>query len=207
MKYILITLLFFTTQVKSQEIRDAKTLEVSGDSLFLKNITTGARTSINKTGLFLSKADTNVNVATKTELATKATITALNLKANIDTPAFTGALTTTGSLGYTTGAGGTVTQATNKSTSVTLNKITGNITMNGAALAAAAIVSFTLTNSTVAATDQILVQHQTTGTFGAYTLSGRTAAGSAVISVRNNTAGSLSEAIVIKYTIIKSVTN
>ena len=35
---------------------------------------------------------------------------------------------TTSAFGYTTGAGGTVTQATNKSTGVTLNKLTGAIT-------------------------------------------------------------------------------
>jgi hypothetical protein len=47
-------------------------------------------------------------------------------------------------IGYATGAGGTVTQATSKSTAVTLNTVTGAITMNNAALAAATIVSFTL---------------------------------------------------------------
>ena len=50
---------------------------------------------------------------------------------------------TAGSLiGPTTG--GTVTQATNKSTGVTLNTESGQITMNDAALAAAAEVSFKL---------------------------------------------------------------
>ena len=128
-------------------------------------------------------------------------------KANIAAPAFTGAVTTTGSIGYATGAGGTVTQATSKSTGVTLNKITGEITLNGAALAAATIVSFTLTNSTIAATDVMILNHVTTGTRGGYTLNAQCAAGSAVIYVRNNTAGSLSEAIVIRFAVVKGVTN
>ena len=120
----------------------------------------------------------------------------------------TGAITSSGGgIGYATGNGGTVTQATSKATGVTLNKLAGDITLNAASLAAATVVSFTLTNSTIAATDIIYLQHQTTGTFGAYTLSGRTAAGSAVISIRNNTAGALAEAIVIKYIVIKSVNN
>lgn len=109
-------------------------------------------------------------------------------------------------VGYMTGAGGAVTQATNKATGVTLNKVCGEITMNGAALAAATIVSFTLTNSAIAATDTLILNHVTTGTRGAYTLNAQCAAGSAVIYVRNNTAGSLSEAIVIRFAVIKGVT-
>src|SRR6185369_12062510 len=62
-----------------------------------------------------------------------------------------------GGIGYETGAGGTVSQSTSKSTGVTLNKITGQITLNGAALAAGGIVSFVLTNSTIAATDQLIL--------------------------------------------------
>jgi len=111
---------------------------------------------------------------------------------------------TTG-VGYATGAGGTVTQATNKATGVTLNKATGLITMNNAALAADTTVTFTLTNSAIAATDTIILNHASAGTAGAYTLNAQVAAGSAAIKVRNVTAGSLSEAIVIRYTVIKSV--
>lgn len=104
------------------------------------------------------------------------------------------------------GAGGTVTQQTNKSTAVTLNTDSGEITMNGAALAAATIVSFTLTNSTIGSADSLVLNHVTTGTRGAYTLNAQCSAGSAVIYVRNNTAGSLSEAIVIRFTRIPGAT-
>ena len=109
----------------------------------------------------------------------------------------------TGGVGYTAGAGGTQTQATSKATGVTLNKQSGTITMNGAALAAATIVNFVLTNSTVGANDLLLLQHQSAGTLGAYTLNAACAAGSATIYVRNETAGSLSEAIVLRYAVIK----
>lgn len=112
----------------------------------------------------------------------------------------------TSGIGYATGAGGTVTQATNKATGVTLNKCCGEITLNGAALAAATVVSFVLTNSAIAATDNIVLNHVSVGTFGAYLLNGRCAAGSATIDVRNVTAGSLSEAIVIRFTVLKGVT-
>ena len=103
----------------------------------------------------------------------------------------------TAGVGYGTGAGGTVTQATSKATGVTLNTVTGAITMNNAALAAATIVSFVLTNSAVAATDLIVAMHESGGTLGSYTINARaTGSGTAAIDVRNNTGGSLSEAIV-----------
>ena len=108
--------------------------------------------------------------------------------------------------GYITGDGGTVTQATSKSTAVTLNKKCGTVTMNGAALAADAIVSFTLTNSTIAATDVVSLNHSSGGTAGKYALNAQAAAGSASINVTNISAGSLSEAIVIRFAVIKAVT-
>ncbi len=120
--------------------------------------------------------------------------------------AVTGAITSSGGgIGYAAGNGGTVTQATSKSTGVTLNKLCGTITMNVAALAAAAIVTFTVTNSTMAATDVVVAQHDSVGTIGSYTISPNTsAAGSFKISVRNNTAASLGEAIVIRFAILKA---
>jgi len=108
--------------------------------------------------------------------------------------------------GYITGEGGTVTQGTSKSTAVTLNKKCGTVTMHNAALAADAIVSFTLTNSTIAATDVISLNHASAGTAGKYALNAQAAAGSASINVTNISAGSLSEAIVIRFAVIKAVT-
>src|SRR5437764_808166 len=99
--------------------------------------------------------------------------------------------------GYQTGSGGAVVQSASKATGVTLNAACGTVTMNAAALAAAAIVSFTVTNSKVGATDVIARQHDSGGTIGAYTIEASIiAAGSFKFTVRNNTAGSLSEAIV-----------
>ena len=108
--------------------------------------------------------------------------------------------------GYITGEGGTVTQATSKSTAVTLNKKCGTVTLNNAALANHAIVSFTLTNSTIAATDIVVLNHSSVGTAGGYSLNAQAAAGSASINVTNISGGSLSEAIVIRFAVIKAVT-
>ena len=106
-------------------------------------------------------------------------------------------------IGYSSGAQGTVTQATSKSTGVTLNKSAGKITMNGAALAAGTTVLFTLTNSTISANDVMIVNVGAGGTSGAYwPYVASLTAGSAVIGLYNNTAGSLSEAPVINFALI-----
>ena len=107
--------------------------------------------------------------------------------------------------GYVAGEGGTVTQATSKSTGVTLSKKCGQITMNAAALAADTTVSFTLTNTEIVATDIIILNHVSGGTAGSYLLNAQAGSGSASINVRNITGGSLSEAIVIGFAIIKAV--
>jgi hypothetical protein len=107
--------------------------------------------------------------------------------------------------GYVAGEGGTVTQATSKSTGVTLSKKCGQITMNAAALAADTTVTFTLTNTEVVATDIIILNHVSGGTAGSYLLNAQAGSGSASINVRNITSGSLSEAIVIGFAIIKAV--
>jgi hypothetical protein len=111
----------------------------------------------------------------------------------------------TGKQGYTTGSGGTVTQLTSKATAVTLSKPTGQITLNNAALAADTTVSFTLTNTIIEAGDILILNHISGGTAGSYLLNAQSAAGSASINVRNITTGSLSEAIVIAFAVIKAV--
>jgi hypothetical protein len=107
-------------------------------------------------------------------------------------------------IGYPVGLGGAVTQATSKSTGVTLNFPSGSITMNGAALADATNVSFTVTNSSIAATDVVIVNHASAGTAGAYSvLANAVAAGSFAVTVRNVSGGSLSQAIVLSFVVIK----
>lgn len=110
-----------------------------------------------------------------------------------------------GKQGYTTGSGGVVTQATSKATGVTLSKPTGQITLNNAALTADTTVSFVLTNTVIEANDILVMNHISGGTAGSYLLNAQSAAGSATINVRNITTGSLSEAIVIAFAVIKAV--
>ena len=106
-------------------------------------------------------------------------------------------------LGYTTDAQGTVTQATSKSTGVTLNKSAGQITMNNAALASVTNVTFTLTNSFISGNDVLILNVGSGATAGAYNcwVSGLSA-GAATITLRNISGGSLSEAVVINFALI-----
>lgn len=108
-----------------------------------------------------------------------------------------------GGLGYTTGAGNVATQGTSKATTVAFNAACGQITTHNAALAAGTIVSFTFTNTSIGANDLLVLNHVSGGTVGSYTLNAQCAAGSATINIRNNTAGSLGEALVIGFAVIK----
>ena len=109
-------------------------------------------------------------------------------------------------IGYPSGSGGAVTQATSKSTGVTLNTPTGVITMDDAALGAGAEVNFTVTNSSVAATDTIVLSIQSGGTPGEYLCGVTTvAAGSFQVALANLSASSAEDAVVINYAVIKGV--
>lgn len=114
--------------------------------------------------------------------------------------------TTTTGLGFYTGAGGTITQATSKATAFTLSKMCGQITTAADALNAATIVSATWTNTKIAATDIVVPNHVSGGTSGAYTINFQCGAGTATMTLRNNTAGNLSEALVISFVVLKGVT-
>jgi threonine dehydratase len=106
-------------------------------------------------------------------------------------------------IGYAPEAQGAVTQLTSKATGVTLNKSAGQITMHNASLAAGTTVLFTLTNNTLSAKDVLIVNVGSGGTSGAYwPYVANVGAGTAVIGVYNNTAGPLSQAIVLNFAVI-----
>ena len=115
----------------------------------------------------------------------------------------------TGALGYGAGAGGTVTQLTSKSTNVTLNKPSGIIIMNNAALAAGTLIYFKVFNSLFSVNDTVIINFKGGGIdYAPYRLAVTSdgAAGYFYISVENRTASSKSEAVQIKYEIIKGAT-
>ena len=108
----------------------------------------------------------------------------------------------TAGIGYATGAGGTVAQATSRTTGVTLNKTTGAITLVSAAGSATA-ATFTVTNSTVAATD-VIILNQKSGTDLYDLMVTAVAAGSFNITFRT-TGGATTETPVFSFAVIKGV--
>ena len=113
----------------------------------------------------------------------------------------------TDELGYAAAAQGTVTQLTDKSTGVTLNKSAGQITMSNATLNATTNVAFTMTNSKISAKDVIIVNVAggvaSNVTYNCW-VSGHTT-GSCSFVLRNISAGNLSEAVVLNFAVIHCV--
>jgi hypothetical protein len=105
-------------------------------------------------------------------------------------------------LGYGTGSGGAVTQATNRTTGVTLDKANGAITLVSAA-GSTSWQSFTVTNNTVAATDTVIV-NQKSGTDLYMIHVTAVAAGSFRITFAT-TGGTTTEQPVFNFAVIKAV--
>ena len=107
-------------------------------------------------------------------------------------------------LGYGAGSGGTVTQATDKSTGVTLNKPSGRITMVNTSLAANTNVFFILTNSTISTGDLVLVNILDNAAPKSYQACAEySRPGYVSIMLRNTTGASLSEDVVLTFAVIK----
>jgi hypothetical protein len=196
------------------------------------NITNTGVTRLNAgTGISLSGSNGNVTVSTTTTGGTvtsvgvsSSTLTVSNSPVTttgtitVDLPttiALSGNITAgnlisygsiksnnTGGVGYATGAGGTVTQITSRTTGVTINKISGSITLVSAA-GTSAYTTFTVTNSTVAATDVIIV-NQKSGTDKYEAWISNVAAGSFNITFAD-TSGTTTEQPVFNFAVIKAV--
>ena len=111
---------------------------------------------------------------------------------------------TTGTI--TVADGGAVDQLTSKATTVVLPNLTGAITLDDASLADDAIVTFTVTNTKVAATDCVIVNHKAGGSnIGSYNIQAHTIAdGSFKISVQNVSGGALAESgIILSFVVVK----
>jgi len=107
-----------------------------------------------------------------------------------------------GAMGYGTGAGGTVTQATSKATAVTLNKPSGAVTMHNAALAAGASVLFDLYNTFFGSYD-VAVLTCTSWSIFYRVETANSGTGSIGIRVTNTDSVSRSDPLVINFAIIK----
>jgi hypothetical protein len=140
-------------------------------------------------------ACTSTNMALITPVIGAATGTSLTATGTIVSSGTAG-------IGYGAGAGGTVTQATSRTTGVTLNKTTGAITLYSAAGTTVA-ATFTVTNSTVAATD-VIILNQKSGTDLYDLMVTAVAAGSFNLTFRT-TGGTTTETPVFNFAVIKAV--
>lgn len=142
-------------------------------------------TSVEATTFTTSNATTGLTLTNNT-LSADGTDT--NISISI-VPKGTGALLSSGKIGYSSGTGGAVTQLTSRTTGVTLNKITGEITLFAGSIGGHDADEFTLTNSTIEANDVILLSMKSgaaAGTRKYYQLHAvEVSAGSCVISVGN----------------------
>lgn len=113
----------------------------------------------------------------------------------------------TGGIGYMTGAGGTVTQATSKSTGVTINKVCGDVVTHDESMAAGAAVSFTVANSAVEVGDAVYIKRKSGGTALCYYVDiDSVSAGSFVVILQNIDGSSHAEAITLNFMVFKGVT-
>lgn len=135
----------------------------------------------------------NIGAATGTSLAATGLISSSSPSAGI---------------GYATGAGSTVTQLTSKSTAVTINAICGAITTHNASLSTNAVVAFTVNNTSCAAADTPFVALKSGDAAQGYIITvTAVAANSFEIQIFNATGGNRTDALVINFSILKSVTS
>jgi hypothetical protein len=187
---------------------------VTGAATAATSTTTGATTgdtlvattSVTSATVVASGAITGASVAvTGAATSASAAVTGAITAATVAT---TGSILSSGStgIGYSTGAGGAVIQATSKVTAFTLSKVCGTIEFAADALGAdTTTAGATWTNTTIAATDLVVFTHRSGGTLGAYNIACTPAAGSATIYIRNLSPGSLSEAPIFRFAVIKGV--
>jgi hypothetical protein len=108
-----------------------------------------------------------------------------------------------GKIGYGSSAGSTVTQTTNKTTAVQCDYVSGQITMNSAALGGGSAAAFTFNNTQILADDQVFVYVKSGyATANTYRVKSEgNAVGSRTVILENISGGSLSESVVIGFNV------
>ena len=187
------------------------TSQAGADVLPIVQATTSTTKQLSVTLLFTSPtlvtpalgtvASGNISACTSTSMALTTPVIGAATGTSLTA---TGTIVSTGTagVGYATGAGGAVTQITSRTTGVTLNKTAGAITLVSAAGSATA-ATFTVTNSTVAATD-VIILNQKSGTDLYDLMVTAVAAGSFNLTFRT-TGGTTTETPVLNFAVIKAV--
>lgn len=111
----------------------------------------------------------------------------------------------TGVIGYGIGAGGSVTQLTNKNFNVTLNKPTGTIITSNSALISGQGTYFVFLNSLISINDTLIITSKGSINYDIDVIDIYT--GAAVIRIINRDSISRSDAIAINFTVAKGATS
>jgi hypothetical protein len=144
----------------------------------------------------------NIAVATgvsATQFNTAGNVTANNIVA-------TGAVTSnskTAGIGYRLGAGNVATQLNSKTDPVTLDALTGEITTHNSTIAGSTIATFILNNTAIANTDVMIINQVSSGNIGDYAFSPICNNGNAAITIRNISNQNRSDAIVMRFAVIR----
>lgn len=168
--------------------------------------TPSANVSANITKVLDLNASYGANIVGNLQVTGNITgnVTSTNIAANSVTAS--GNLSVGNVIGYTVAENNaTVTQLTDKSTTVTCNGRSGQITTSNSSIAKGAAVTFTVNNSYVtAATFVPVIAVQSGATTNSYALSvTRVQSGSFDITITNNGTGPLSDVLVINFALIK----
>ena len=115
-----------------------------------------------------------------------------------------GVVVSGGELGYGPGSGGTVTQATSKGTTVTLNKPCGKVTTHASVMSPGAVAAFFLYNSSIGPNDCVITNIGNIGNSSNYSVrAGEIASGTCVLALQNTSGITLSEAVPIHFSVVK----
>jgi len=165
----------------------------AGAATFSQAVTFNGATDSNAAAVFDSTADFNGAVTLDSTVTASAGLSVTSASAP---------------LGYATGAGGTVTQATSRTQPVTINKTCGAITTNTTSLAAAGEATFTVNNDTVNATDTVVLSIKSGAVATPLAWVSAVANDSFNITISNlhATTGETG-AIVINFAVVKAATN
>lgn len=108
----------------------------------------------------------------------------------------------TRSASLTVGDSGTVTQATNKNTQVTLNKQSGTIVLNNSSLDALSSQTFVFSNSKVTEKSVVYVSTKFAGGGYNYSIKLSVSHGSCYVTIKNETSGALAESVQINFIVM-----
>lgn len=108
-------------------------------------------------------------------------------------------------VGYGTGDGSSVTQTTSRSTAVTINTLTGQITTTANSMASGSTATFTVNNSQITAHDVVVVNASGSSDFKAERLYVQT--GSFAVQITNISGGTATTAAVINFVVLRGASS